>query len=94
MGIESMAEFFQSYGAWGMCAVLVAGIAYIYKSQTNLLEKRNDQFIEVLKEVGVLLQSVNDSNTRLGVLMTANNEHLRDSVRVLERVENHLNRED
>ena len=48
-----------------MCVVLIIAIVYLYRTQMALLEKRNDQFIEVLQEVGVLLETVSNSNNRV-----------------------------
>lgn len=91
--LQSVAELLQLYGGWGMCAVLIAGIVYIYKSTGALLEKRNDQFIKVLEDVGFLLQAVNGSNERTEVLMVKIKTQLATNEKILERVEKKLNGE-
>ena len=64
--------------------VLIFAIVYLYRTSSALLEKRNDQFISVLREVGVLLETVSNSNSRSEILM--NNVE-----KVLDRVERKLN---
>ncbi len=85
--IDSVAKFLQVYGGWGMCAVLLFGIFYLYKSMGKLLEKRNDQFIEVLKECGIALKVTSDSNKEVENL-------LRDNKALMERVERLLTKND
>jgi hypothetical protein len=89
--LATVAELLQLYGGWGMCAVLIAGITYVYKSMGALLEKRNDQFIQVLNEVGSLLQTVNDSTDRSEKLMDKIDRHLVAGEKIMERVETKLN---
>jgi len=80
VSVDSLAKFLQLYGGWGMCAVLILAIFYLYKSMGKLLEKRNDQFIEVLKECGVALDATNTSNKDVKDLLRNNKE-------ILDRVE-------
>lgn len=89
--LSSVAELLQLYGGWGMCAILIVGITYVYKSMGAILEKRNDQFIQVLNDVGSLLRTVNDSNDRIESLMGKVRALLVTNEKILERVENKLN---
>ena len=74
--MTDMAKILEQFGAWGMCAILIAAIIYLYRSMGALLEKRNDQFVELLKETNAVLQTIADQNKRIE--------------RVLDRVETKL----
>ena len=65
MSLKELAEVLQTFGGWGMCAVLLFGIIYLYRSTNKLLEKRNEQFIEALKETTAALQQNNDESRRV-----------------------------
>jgi hypothetical protein len=67
--IEALAQFLQNFGGWGVCVVLILAIIYLYKSMSTLLEKRNDQFREVLKETSVFLQQNAQQNERVEGLL-------------------------
>jgi hypothetical protein len=60
-----MARFLQTFGGWGVSVILLAGIIYLYRSTNKLLEKRNEQFIEALKETTAALQQNNDESRRV-----------------------------
>lgn len=72
-----LAEMLQNFGAWGICAVLICAIVYLYRSSNILLEKRNDQFVELLRETNALLHSLSDQCLRVE--------------QILDRVERKLN---
>jgi len=63
--MAEMAKILEQFGGWGMCAVLIVAIAYLYRSMGALLEKRNDQFVELLKETNAVLQTITDQNKRI-----------------------------
>ena len=65
MSIKELAEFLQAFGGWGVSAVLLFGIIYLYRSTNKLLEKRNEQFIGALKETTAALQQNNDESRRV-----------------------------
>lgn len=75
--MATVAKILEEFGAWGMCAILIAAIIYLYRSMGALLEKRNDQFVELLKETSAVLQTIVDQNNRIE--------------RLLDRVEDRLN---
>jgi len=62
--LKDIAELLQTFGGWGVSAVLLAGILYLYRSTNKLLEKRNEQFIEALKETTAALQQNSDESRR------------------------------
>lgn len=66
---KEIAAFLQTYGGWGVSVILLGMIFYLYKSMNKLLEKRNDQFIEVLRECTALLQQNNDLNERVETML-------------------------
>jgi len=63
--MADMAKMLEQFGAWGMCVVLIAAIVYLYRSMGSLLEKRNDQFVELLKETSIVLQTISEQNKRI-----------------------------
>ena len=63
------AEFLQTFGGWGVAVIFLVGIVYLYRSTNSLLEKRNEQFIEALKETTEALQTANDESKRVEVVM-------------------------
>ena len=69
MQMDQMAIFLQKFGGWGMCVVLLVGIIYLYRSTNKLLERRNEQFIEVLKETTAMLQQNSSEARRVESLM-------------------------
>ena len=75
--MAEVAKILEQFGGWGMCAVLIAAIAYLYRSMNALLEKRNDQFVGLLKETNAVLQTITDQNKRIE--------------KILDRFENKLN---
>jgi hypothetical protein len=68
--IKEVAEFLQVFGGWGVSAILLAGIVYLYRSTNKLLERRNEQFIEALKETTAALQQNNDESRRVESALT------------------------
>ena len=84
MSIQSIAEFLEACGPWGVCAVLFLAIAYMYRSTNNLLEARNNQLVETLQETTAALQ---EAATALQA-NTRQFERVRD---VLIRIEHDLN---
>lgn len=65
--IGSAAKVFQEYGPWAMVVVLLFGIVFLYKHMSKkidnlnmhygeLLEKRHDQFIQVLDDSSATLE--------------------------------------
>ncbi len=67
--LEAFAQFLQTFGGWGMTVVLIGGIIALYRSMSNLLEKRNDQIREVLRENAALLQQNAQQNERVEELL-------------------------
>ena len=70
------AEFLQTFGGWGVSVVLLVGIIYLYRTMNTLLERRNQQIIDVLRETTAMLQQ--------------NVDFLQRAERLLERVERFL----
>lgn len=67
---ESMAEFFQTFGGWGVSAVLLTGIIYLYKTQITAQTEKDKQFIDVLKETVSVLQQNADRNDRVEAVLS------------------------
>ena len=67
--MTQMAEFLQTFGGWGMSVVLLAAIIYLYRSMNSLLEKRNQQFIDALRETTAALQQHSDDSRRVEALL-------------------------
>lgn len=65
-----IAKFLQTFGGWGVSAVFLAGIIYLYRSTSKILEKRNEQFIEALKETTAALQQNNDESRRVEAVLS------------------------
>ena len=63
--MAEIVKILEQFGAWGMCAVLITAIVYLYRSMGALLEKRNDQFVELLRETSAVLQTIVDQNNRI-----------------------------
>ena len=70
MSIAEVANFLQTFGGWGVSSILLAGIIYLYRSTNKLLEKRNEQFIEALKETTAAIQQNNDESRRVEAALT------------------------
>jgi len=68
--LSEVAKMLQTFGGWGLSAILLAGILYLYRSTNKLLEKRNEQFIEALKETTAALQQNNDESRRVEAVLT------------------------
>lgn len=69
MTLVNVAKFLQEFGGWGLSAILISGIIYLYRSSSNLLEKRNAQFIDALKETTAALQQNNDESRRVETVL-------------------------
>jgi len=70
MSFVEVAQFLQTFGGWGVSVIVLAGIIYLYRSMNKLLEKRNEQFIEALKETTATLQQNNDESRRVEMVLT------------------------
>jgi hypothetical protein len=68
---EDFIIFLQQYGPWAITAILLFVIAFLYRQMTKqlnekdknyglLLEKRHDQFIQVLSDCAATLQQAKD----------------------------------
>jgi len=85
MDLVGMAKMLETFGPWGICVLLVAGIVYLYRSTNKLLERRNEQFIEALTTTTTAMQQNADESRRTQQI-------LERTERVLERVERILDR--
>ena len=63
--LTEIAKFLQTFGGWGVSAIFLGGIIYLYRSTSSLLEKRNEQFINALKATTAALQQNSDVSTRV-----------------------------
>lgn len=68
--LTEVAKLLQTFGGWGLSSILLAGIIYLYRSTNKLLEKRNEQFIEALKETTAALQQNSDESRRVEALLS------------------------
>jgi len=90
--LKSLAGVLQVYGGWGMTVILMAAVIALYKNTGKILEKRNDQFVDVLRECGTVLGQTEDKLREVSdrlVQFTNVNERV---LRLLERVEDRLDR--
>jgi len=67
--MTKMAEFLQTFGGWGLSIILIAAIMYLYRSMNSLLEQRNQQFIDALRETTAVLQQSHDESRRVEALL-------------------------
>ena len=80
MGIvKELAELLQVFGGWGVSAVLMMAIFYLFRAMQKDRNERDKQFMEVLKETTAALQQNTDAAKRAET--------------VLHRVENRLDKE-
>jgi Na+-transporting methylmalonyl-CoA/oxaloacetate decarboxylase gamma subunit len=63
--MTEVAQFLQTNGGWGVAVVFLGLLVYVYRSMNNLLEKRNEQFIETLKETTKALSDNSDDSKRI-----------------------------
>ena len=75
--LNGFGKFLQDFGGWGVSVILFLGIVYLYRTMNAILERRNEQFIEVLRETTAALQQNSDTSQRVD--------------KTLERVERLLN---
>lgn len=52
-----LAQYLQAYGGWAVASICMIALARLYTKTSNLLEKRNDQFIAVLEKTTTALQA-------------------------------------
>jgi uncharacterized membrane protein YgaE (UPF0421/DUF939 family) len=72
MSVELMsktAEFLQTFGGWGVSVIVLMCLFYLYRDTSKLLEKRNEQFIDVLRETTAMLQQNTDNSYRVQKLL-------------------------
>ena len=62
---SSIAQILQLYGGWGLSAILICGIVALYRHMGRLIEKRNEQFIELLRENASQIEQSNVMNGRV-----------------------------
>jgi hypothetical protein len=68
--MREIAEFLQTFGGWGVAVIMLGLLIYLYRSTNNLLEKRNTQFIETLRETTEALNQSNEQLRRVEAIMT------------------------
>jgi Na+-transporting methylmalonyl-CoA/oxaloacetate decarboxylase gamma subunit len=68
--MREIAEFLQTFGGWGVAVLFLSLLIYLYRSTNNLLEKRNTQFIEALKETTETLSQSNEQSKRVEAVLT------------------------
>lgn len=66
---KAIAELLETYGGWAMSALLMVGIVCLYFSAKKEHDKRNDQFVELLRECSALLRMLSDGNIRVEDLL-------------------------
>ena len=67
--MTEVAEFLQTFGGWGVSVILLGMLIYLYRSTNNLLEKRNEQFIEALRETTKALSDNSDDSRRIEAVL-------------------------
>lgn len=68
--MTELAQFLQTFGGWGVAVVFLGLLIYVYRSFNNLLEKRNEQFIEALRETTNALSTNSDDSKRIEAVLT------------------------
>lgn len=63
--IGGLAEMLKFYGGWGVAAVLFFLVVWMFVYFTRLLERRHDQFAELISDGNATLKSVKDELVRL-----------------------------
>jgi len=67
--MTEVAQFLQTFGGWGVSVVLLGLLIYLYRSTNRLLEKRNEQFIETLRETTNALSTSSDDSKRIEAVL-------------------------
>ncbi len=63
--MTGLAAFLQTYGGWAIAAITLIALAHIYKTTSDLLEKRHSEFVSILKEASHALLSASTSITKM-----------------------------
>jgi len=69
MSAKAIAELLQIYGGWGLSALLMVAIVALYVSSKRERDKREIDFVTLLKECSALLRTLSDGNTRVEDLL-------------------------
>lgn len=65
MTILDIAKALETFGPWGVVAVLLFAIGYMYKSTGTLLERRNDQFVQALQNMTIAMNTSAEQGRRV-----------------------------
>lgn len=67
--MTEVAQFLQTFGGWGVSVMLLGMLIYLYRATNSLLEKRNEQFIEALRETTKALSDNSDDSKRIEAVL-------------------------
>ena len=79
MGIdqaERIAQILQTYGGWGMCAILIVGIVALYWSMSKVISRQNEQLQALLVETATVLTQARDTNREVAETNRTTNQTL------------------
>jgi hypothetical protein len=88
--VEQITVLLHSYGGWALSAILLIAIVWVYKSMLQLLEKRTQQLMEVIRECGSALDREAQTNREVECKLRDVDEILERSRRLIVRMENQL----
>ena len=75
---KELASLLQTYGPWGVTAVLIVAIFYLYRTTSGILNERNQQFITYLQTSGTTLANLSKTTDKVEVLFLEIKELMRD----------------
>ena len=73
---NSAAEFLKVYGGWAMTVILLVLICWLFRYFSGLLEKRHDQYAQLLVEAIAALKQSKESSDSVRTTL----ERLRDKI--------------
>jgi len=81
---KDLAQLLETYGPWGITAVLIFAIFYLYRTTSTILSERNQQFISYLQTSGTTLANLSKTTDKLEEVMREVKELLRENKAYLE----------
>ena len=64
-----LAQFLQLYGGWGIAALALIAIFYMYKTQGNAFETRHKEYVSLIRETNTSFRAVTDALNKLIMLI-------------------------
>lgn len=88
--VTGLAALLQTYGAWGLSALLIYAIWALYNRTSAIIDQRHQQFIDYLQTSGVTLALLVKSMEKVDDLLRDVKTHLESSKIVLDEVRRDL----